>query len=71
MHFLISRTQQSYRTIEPLPQPKVLFIFFVLYMYELYSVCASLLCDIQKIKQKKKENKSITERIRNSMLVEF
>lgn len=34
-------------------------------MYELYSVCASLLCETQKDETKQKDDKSITERIKN------
>lgn len=33
-------------------------------MYELYSVCASLLCETQKDETKQKDDKSITERIK-------
>lgn len=52
------------RTIFPLPLPNFLFNFF-LYMYELYSVCASLLCWTRKrLNKNKKDDKSITERIK-------
>ena len=40
-----------------------IFILF-LYMYELYSVCASLLCETQKDETKQKDDRSITERVK-------
>lgn len=65
MHFLFSWIWHYWkRTIFPLPLPNFLFNFF-LYMYELYSVCASLLCWTRKrLNKNKKDDKSITERIK-------
>lgn len=44
MHFLLYKEKDSLAQ-DP---PQILNYFFLLYMYELYSVCASLLCKSQK-----------------------
>lgn len=56
--------------VSPAP-PKFNLIFFFFYMYELYSVCASLLCETQKDETKQKRWQKHYREDKNSMLVEF
>lgn len=56
MHFLFFKE----KTVSLKPLPKSLLISLFLYMYELYSVCASLLCKSQKMmKQNKKDDEAL------------
>lgn len=56
MHFLFYKE----KTVSLEPLPKSLLVSLLLYMYELYSVCASLLCKSQKMmKQNKKDDEAL------------
>lgn len=56
MHFLFPWIQHRKDSLAQVPTK---FNLFSLYMYELYSLCASLLCKIQKMKHNKKEDKAL------------
>lgn len=57
MHFLFYKEKDS---LAQAPPKNLIDLFFFLYMYELYSVCASLLCKSQKMmKQNKKDDEAL------------